>query len=172
MRLHHERCRRSGTHVLECAVIYPVVFLVVFGIIVGGLGIFRYQQVAHLSREAARYAAVHGGMYQSENAAAIAAGTLPNVTDNYLTQNLVVANAAAMDTSQLSVQVTFNNQSGSYDWDDTANNGDRYPFEENAQGTHNVTNTVSVTVTYQWLPEFFFSGPITISSTSVMPMSY
>jgi Flp pilus assembly protein TadG len=172
MRLHHARRRRSGTHVVECAVIYPVVFLLVLGIIVGGLGIFRYQQVAHLSREAARYAAVHGGMYQAENAAAIQAGTLPNVTEGYLTQNIVVANAAAMDTSKLSVKVSFNNPNGSYDWDDTTNNGSRYPFTENAQGTHALTNTVSVTVSYEWVPEFFFGDPITVSSTSVMPMSY
>jgi hypothetical protein len=34
-----------------------------------------------------------------------------------------------------------------------------------------VTNLVTVTVTYLWIPEAFLGG-ITISSTSVMPMSY
>jgi hypothetical protein len=152
--------------------IYPIVFLLILGLIIGGLGIFRYQQVAHLSREAARFAAVHGGQYQAENAAAIKSGQLPNVDSNYLKTNLVEANAAAMDLSLLTVQVNFNTSGGSYDWDDTTDNGNRYPFKENGQGTYAQTNTVSVTVTYPWLPELFLVGPINVSSTSVMPMSY
>jgi hypothetical protein len=32
-------------------------------------------------------------------------------------------------------------------------------------------NTVTVTLTYQWIPEAFFGG-ITLRSTSVLPMSY
>lgn len=32
-------------------------------------------------------------------------------------------------------------------------------------------NTVSVTVTYRWMPEAFLGG-ITLQSTSVMPMAY
>ena len=35
-----------------------------------------------------------------------------------------------------------------------------------------VTNYVSVTVTYTWLPELFLVGPITLSSTSTLPMAY
>jgi hypothetical protein len=59
--------------------------------------VFRYQQMAHLAREAARYAAAHAGQYQAENAAAIAQGTLPNVTADYITQQIVQANATALD---------------------------------------------------------------------------
>jgi len=33
-------------------------------------------------------------------------------------------------------------------------------------------NTVSVTVTYTWIPEWYLSGPITFTSTSTVPMSY
>jgi hypothetical protein len=135
-----------------------------------GVGVFRYQQVAYLAREAARFASVHGAEYQTDNAAAIAAGTSPNVTDAYLTNNIVKANAAAMDPSLLSVSVMFNQSAGSTDWDQT---NPRAPFTEIAgPPSYNLTNSVSVTVTYQWLPEIFFIGPINLSSTSVMPMCY
>ena len=33
-------------------------------------------------------------------------------------------------------------------------------------------NSVSVTVTYQWTPDLYITGPLYLTSTSVMPMSY
>jgi hypothetical protein len=33
-------------------------------------------------------------------------------------------------------------------------------------------NTVSVTVSYTWMPEMYLAGPITLTSTSTMPMSF
>jgi hypothetical protein len=138
------------------------------------MGVFRYQQMAYLAREAARYAAVHAGEYQQENAAAITAGTLPNVTSSYLTTNIVQANAVSLDTSSLQVAVKINTSNGSYDWDDTANNGQRWPYSlETINGTtYSLTNTVSVTLTYQWVPEWFLAGPLTLTSTAVMPLCY
>ena len=47
--------RRRGTTTLEFAITCPIVFFLVFAIIVGGLGVFRYQEVAALAREGARY---------------------------------------------------------------------------------------------------------------------
>jgi hypothetical protein len=35
-----------------------------------------------------------------------------------------------------------------------------------------IRNYVTVTVSYQWMPEIFLVGPITLRSTSTMPMSY
>jgi hypothetical protein len=34
------------------------------------------------------------------------------------------------------------------------------------------SNTASVTLTYTWTPEGFFNTPITMTSTSVMPVTY
>jgi len=166
--------RRRGVHAIESAFVYGLLMVLVAGLIVMAMGVFRYQEMAHLAREAARYAAVHGGQYQQENAAAINAGTLPNVNDNYLTQNVIKARAVSLDPSKLTVQVQFNMSSGSYDWDDTANNGDRWPSSQRSiSGTnYSETNTVSVTLSYQWFPEWFLAGPLTLTSTSVMPMCY
>jgi Flp pilus assembly protein TadG len=174
MRWHHRQNRRWGTHAVECALVYPVLFLLLIGLLVGGMGVYRYQQVAHLAREAARFASVHAGQYQQENAAIIRNGTLPDVNDAYITTNLVNANAAGMDTSQLQVSINFNMSSGSYDWDNTSQNGSRWPYSLRTIGgtTYSETNTVSVTVTYVWWPEAYFIGPVTLTSTSVMPVCY
>jgi hypothetical protein len=51
---------RQAATVVECAIIYPVLFLFLIGLAVGGAGIFRYQEVSSLAREAARYASTHG----------------------------------------------------------------------------------------------------------------
>jgi Flp pilus assembly protein TadG len=170
----HPQNRRWGTHIVECALVYPVLFLLLVGLVVGGAGVHRYQQVSHLAREAARFASVHGGQYMQESAALIQQGTLPNVNDAYITTNLVQANAAGMDPSQLTVSINFNMSSGSYDWDNLSQNANRWPYSSRTIGTttYSETNTVSVTVTYVWWPEAYFVGPITLTSTSVMPMCY
>jgi Flp pilus assembly protein TadG len=168
------RPRRRGVHALESAFIYGILMVLVAGLMVLGMGVFRYQEVAYLAREAARFAAVHGGQYQQENAAAISGGTLPNVDAAYITKNIVKARAVVLDSTKLTVQVNFNMSSGSYGWDDTTDNGDRWPSSQKSiNGTnYSETNTVSVTVTYQWVPEWFLTNPITLTSTSVMPMCY
>jgi hypothetical protein len=167
--------RRQAAMIVESAVVLPVTFLLILGLLVGGMGVFRYQEVAHLARLTARYAAVHGGQYDQENAAAIKAGTLPNVNENYLVQNIADANAVAMDTTKLSVSVSITTHSGTFDWDDTTDNNNRSTYSTYTDANNNVinvTNTVNVTVTYQWLPELYLVGPITLTSTAVMPMSY
>ena len=145
--------RRSGATVVECAVVYPVVFLLVLGLLIGAAGIFRYSQLASLAREAARYASVHGGQYAQEMKV-----TAP--TPDQIYNNVVLPMAAAIDTSQLSYSITYN----------TSN----WPYHTTLDASNNVIpiqNTVTVTLTYQWLPEAFLGG-VTLSSTSVMPMSY
>src|SRR5262249_49688885 len=42
----------------------------------------------------------------------------------------------------------------------------------NPPGQTVIYNNVVVTVTYQWFPELYLVGPITLSCTSEMPMSY
>ena len=166
-------CRRSGTTIIESAVVYPVLLFFLIGLIVGGLGVFDYQQVAHAAREAARFASVHAGQYQRDNAAAIAAGTLPDVDAAYLS-TLVTNRVVNLDSSKLQVTVTFNTSSGTFGWDDTADNGDRWPYSPRTIGTttYSETNTVAVTVSYQWIPEVFLIGPFTLTSTSVLPICY
>jgi Flp pilus assembly protein TadG len=145
--------RRSGATVVECAFVYPVFFLLVLGLLVGAAGIFRYSQLASLTRETARYASVHGGQYAQEMKV-----TAPAPADIY--NNVVLAREVGLDTSRLNYSITYNSSNMPYHTTLDANNN-----------VIPIQNTVTVTLTYQWVPEAFLGG-VTLSSTSVMPMSY
>jgi Flp pilus assembly protein TadG len=147
-------CRRLGTTTVEAAIVLPTVFLFIIGMCVIGLGIYRYQQVASLAREGARYASVHGTQYafNTGNSAATA-------TDIY--NNAIQPMAIGLNTGSLSYSVTWN----------TSNSPTSYSSTSTPPGAP-VNNSVSVTVTYSWTPELYVAGPINLTSTSVMPMSY
>jgi hypothetical protein len=67
--------------------------------------------------------------------------------------------ATNLDLSQLSCTVSWN-----------ANN---MPYNMNSGDYETPTNnTVTVTINYKWFPELYLAGPIYLSSTSTMPMSY
>ncbi|HYT92451.1 MAG TPA: TadE family protein [Gemmataceae bacterium] len=145
-------CRRSGTTAVECALVYPTVFLFTLGLIVGAAGIFRYQEVSSLARRAARYASVHGWQYSKDTG-------YPAVTPDDIYNNAILPNAIGMDLSKLTYSVSY-----------ASGNGQTVTRVVNGVIIA-TTNTVTVTVSYQWVPEGFLGG-ITLSSTSVMPMSY
>ena len=145
--------RRSAATVVECAFVYPVLFLLLIGLMVGAAGMFRYSQLASLTREAARYASVHGGQYAREMKV-----TAPTPADIY--NNVVLPRAEGFDTSHLSYSITYNSTN--------------MPFHTILDANNNVIpvqNSVTVTLTYRWIPESFLGG-VTLSSTSVMPMSF
>ena len=71
--------RRRGAVMVECSLVYSAALLLSLGTISIGLGIFRYQQIAYLAREGARWAAVHGSTYQSEQGQAA-----PTSADQFL----------------------------------------------------------------------------------------
>jgi len=147
-RLHY---RRRGATAVEFAVTCPIVFFLLLSTMVGGLGVFRYQQTAELAREAARWASVHGGQYAEEtgNPAATAA-------DIY--NAAIKPGAVALNLSKLSYQVT---------WDKSNMPLDAEESYETPKG-----NTVTVKVTYQWFPEIYLIGPYNLTSTSTAQMIY
>ena len=49
---------------VEFAIVGPLTLLLLIGLMVGGVGVFRKHQVASLSAGGARWAAVHGPRYQ------------------------------------------------------------------------------------------------------------
>jgi hypothetical protein len=126
---------RRGLTTAECGVVYGLTLLLIVGTIIEALGVFRYQQVAQLAREGARWAAVHGSTYQAEKNASAP-------TSNDVMTNAITPKAVGLDTTQLSCTLTM------------------------------TSNTASVTLTYNWIPEAFFTTPITLTSTSVMPITY
>lgn len=146
--VHH---RRRGTTTIEFGVTCPIVFFLVFAIIVGGLGVFRYQTVAAAAREGARWASVRGGQYEDETGQ-------PAATPADVYNNAILPGAFGLNPAQLSYTVTWNENN--------------WPLrvEENAETP--IGNTVSVTVTYQWFPEMYLVGPFTLTSTSTAQMMY
>lgn len=143
--------RRRGSVTTESIVAVPVLVFLILAILVGGYGVFRYQQIALLAREGARYASVHGGQYQLETSNAAA-------TPQDVYNNAIAPYAVNLDMSQLSYSVTWN-----------ANN---MPQSVNSDYEAPTSNTVTVTVKYKWFPEAYLVGPIVLSSTSTVPMSY
>ena len=51
--------RREGQALVEFALILPLFLMVLFGIIILGIGVFYQQQLTNAAREAARYAVIH-----------------------------------------------------------------------------------------------------------------
>lgn len=92
--------RRRGATLVEFALVAPVFLLFVLGIIVGGLGIFRYQEVASLAREGARYASVRGDKYERTTGN-------PSATPQDVYDNVIRPSAVALDPARLSYDVTW-----------------------------------------------------------------
>lgn len=157
------RKARAGTILAESAMIYPVLFLVVLAVILLGIGVFRYQQVSHISREASRWASVHGGQYALENNTT--AATPQDVYDK-----AIKPYAAGMQIEGITYSVTWNT--------DAQGNPDKDPTRvvqvyDPATGLNKDVqryNTVTVTVTYTWNTGLF--GTIPVSCTSVNTIFY
>lgn len=143
--------RRPGMATLEAAIVFPVFFFLIVGLVVGSRGVFIYQEVAYLSREATRYASVRGTDYAK--ASGQPAATASSIYDNAIKPRLMI-----LDPAKLTYTVT---------WDKS---------NEPATTTTNVSvpkgNSVTVTVTYQWFPKMYLVGPYTLKSSSTLPMAY
>jgi Flp pilus assembly protein TadG len=136
---------------VEFAVTCPLALFLIFATITGALGAFRYQQVASLAREGARWASVHGMEYERDTNRAAA-------TPQDVYQKAILPSAVALDVNKLSYSVT---------WDTT-----NEPLTVHEDYEAPTGNTVTVTVTYIWLPETYLVGPFTLTSTSTAQMVY
>jgi Flp pilus assembly protein TadG len=150
--IHSRKPRRHGGVLLEAALVYPILGLFLIGTVTMGLGIFSFQQIASLSREGARWASVHGALYAQATGNAMA-------TPAEVYNTAILPLAAGLDTTKLSYTVTWAN-------------ANQMPTNTDPQTMATVTNTVTVTVTYQWYPAAYLGGPVTLTSTAVMPMSF
>jgi Flp pilus assembly protein TadG len=175
MLLRSSRQRRTGVTVIECAVIYPVVFMLLLGLVIGGMGVFRFHEVSALARAGARYASTHGYAYRTD----AGQGTgLPGTftaqdANNWYWYKVDVTQASGTDTSWAGTiydQAVRSNIFGL--------NPSKLKFEVAWPPVINQTkpdnwpgSRVTVKVTYEWAPELYFTGPINLSSTSTMPIT-
>ena len=144
----HRHDQRRGAALVEAALVYPVLCLLIIGVIVVGLGVVRHNQVALLAREGSRYACVRGTQYATDT------GNAAATTDDH---------------------TRLRQGQGRRPEHDAGDSHDHLEHEQrnltHTSGSSTIKNTVSVTVSYLWIPEAYFGG-VTLTSTSVMTMSY
>jgi Flp pilus assembly protein TadG len=151
---------RIGALTVEAALVIPVFVLLLLGIIIGGIGVFQYQQTACLAREGSRWTSVRGADYQKDT-------DLPSPTKADIWAQAILPLAVNLDPSQLTITVVWVNQATNQaiDWDAAPKDvRSLTPLGEY------VTNTVRVTITYPWNTGLF--GTVTLSSVSEWPMSF
>lgn len=153
--------RRPGAVAVETAVVLPLLLFVLLGLIVGGTCVFRYEQVAGQSREAARWASVRGGDYEKDTDR-----TPP--TRQEIFDRVIEPMRCGMDSTALSLRVQWVDKANGEvrEWDDAPKDVRSITLD----GEY-TTNAVRVTVTYRWVDSGFF-GPLTLQSASELPMAY
>jgi Flp pilus assembly protein TadG len=142
---------RPAAATVEGALVFPLVVFLVLALLVGAVGIFRYQEVCYLAHEGARYASVHGTDYQSDM-------QKPAATPQDVYNNAILPRVMMINPSSLNYTVTWNSSNA--------------PASITSSYANPVRNTVTVTVTYTWLPELYLVGPYTLTGTSTLPMTY
>jgi Flp pilus assembly protein TadG len=144
---------RRGATLVESALVYPVLFLIVAAIVVLGTAVFRYQVAAHAAREAARFASVHGLRYSADTGN-------PAATEDSIYSDSVAPQAPWVPRSGVSVTWNASNaQTRTVTYTDAATG---------LVKVKDVQNTVTVTVSYTWDSGWFGSIPLSSSSTAVM----
>ena len=152
---------RSAAVAVEAAVVLPVMLFLLLFLIIGGMLVFRHQQVACQAREAARWACVRGGDYQKDTDQA-------SPTQQQILEQAVLPLAQGMDPNSLVVRVQWIDQGSN-----AVQNWDPAPKDVRSitpQGEY-VSNKVRVTVTYLWNSGILI-GPISLQSVSELPMAY
>jgi hypothetical protein len=179
MYLGNPSLRTRGATLVESAIVLSVTLLVLLGLIVGGLGVSRYQAVADLAREATRWASVHGGQYHQDHANPNAPFQPGSPTDwsaeiydsqtglaSFPSQAIHSFNVRTFGLDPSHLRYTCNWYNPVY-----AGN-DNFPYSLDSNGNNPVSNYVQVTVSYDWFPEALWGGKITFSSTSQMQIAY
>ena len=101
MRRRSQSNQRRGATLVEAAIIYPIAVLLTVGLMIFGMGVSRYNQVAGLAREGARWASVHGAQYASDHPSGI------SVSGTSIKDYLVTNKMAAMDSDALTVTAAW-----------------------------------------------------------------
>jgi hypothetical protein len=151
MRVRSDPTRRRAATLVECAIVLPVTFLLMLILLVGAMGVFRYQEISTLAREGARYTSTHG--YQSRQDAGLPIGTSSDWSQDIYT-NGIQPKMVGLDSSKLTYSVS---------WPDVVNQPGK---PDNWPGSK-----VDVTVNYDWFPEWGLVGPIRLTSTNSMPIT-
>ncbi len=186
--------KRNGAYIVEAAFVYPITFFLILAMVIGSMGIFRYQECSFLARLGARYGSVHGGnyWYNVVNLRTNSPGTPAN-PGSYTDSSTGTTYEVYQPTSTTTGPGTYTN------WTDDIYGNAIYPklmlldpnyvtcniawpvtiyspsLPDNAPGSQ-----LRVTMSYQWIPEVSFwlpglgsitYGPYNLTSRSSMPIT-
>jgi Flp pilus assembly protein TadG len=143
---------RPAATTVEAAIVYPLVFLLVVGMLVGANGVYVWQQTAHLARVGARYAATHSSNWAKDSG-------YPPATQQDVYNNAVVKQAAGLDLNLLTCTVSY-----------AANNTPYTTAPDSSGNLVTTQNVVTVTISYRWTPIAYFTKG-TLQSTASMPIA-
>ncbi len=151
---------RRAAAAVEVALVLPVLFALVCGIVTGGVAVFQHQQVACLAREGARWAAVRGAQSETDT------GRPPPTRDDIVSA-AVLPLAVGMDPARLDVRVEWVDRGANavVDWDSAPKD-----LRSVAPGGEYVSNAVRVTVTYRCAPGVL-GNAVTVRSTAEQSLS-
>jgi Flp pilus assembly protein TadG len=145
---------RRGAYAVEFALVAPIAFLLLLTCIVGAMGVFRYQELAYLCREGARYASTHGAQYSREKNSNVA------LTSTAIYNAAIAPKAVGFDPNYLTYTIVY----------DTSNE----PYRSAVVGTDvkQISNTVTVTMNYTWVSGWTYFGDVSLTASSKAQMSY
>ncbi|MDY3554904.1 TadE/TadG family type IV pilus assembly protein [Gemmata sp. JC717] len=152
--------RRHGVSAVETAIVLSVLLILLGGLIAGGTGAFRHQQVQCLACEGARWASTRAGDYQKDTAG-------PSPTAQQITDAAVLPKAVGIAPADLNVRVEWVDRSTGAVWDWDAAPKDVRSVTSSGEY---VSNAVRVTVTYVWSPGVIW-GQKVIGSVCELPLS-
>lgn len=111
------RKRGSGQGLVEFALIAPLFFLMVFGMLEGGRLLWTYHTLNNATKEGARYTTVRGAGSNQPDAPANSASIKTHMLDvssglnaSGLSVNLVLLDGDMQDRSQFRVETTYQHQ--------------------------------------------------------------
>jgi hypothetical protein len=158
--IHRASCKRRAALTVESAVVLPAMLFLLLMLLIGGIGVFRYQQVACLAREGARWGSVRGSGWQMDT------GNTPPTQQDIL-QNAVLPLAVGMDPSAITIQAEWiNGETGAV----TAWDSSRKSPLSLSKINQGVSNRLRITINYVWTPGVLIPGSVNMSSVSEVAM--
>ncbi len=175
MRIHRRPRSRRGVTAVEAAIVYPVTFLLVLGLVITAQGVARYQEVSALARSASRYASTHGANYRKDAGLAVgSAGTSAGTSNSLFWYSTDPTQSSGSDTSWTGATYDAAVRPKLVALDPTKlafKMGYPSVINQSTKPDNWPGSQVTVTVTYQWVPDLYLVGPYNLSSTSSLPIT-
>jgi Flp pilus assembly protein TadG len=173
--MHHRQGGRRAVTAVESAVVYPLTFLLVLGLVVAAQGVARYQEVSALARSASRYASTHGARYRKDTGQPVGnPGSSAGASNGLFWYSVDPTQPPGSDTSWAGTTYDAAVRPKLVALDPTLLTFQvGYPPVVNESTTPDnwPGSQVTVTVTYQWVPSLYLVGPYTLSGTSSLPIT-